>query len=81
MGWSRCHDGYRNDALLLGGEVAEALGAEFVLLYLECQLALFLTGNAAASDQVQQAAVIELGGPTDGNLEPRANGQIVRGRK
>ena len=66
---------------LLGREVAEALGAEFVLLDLEGQLPFFLTGDAAAGDQVQQAPVIELRGPTDGNLEPGADGQFVRGGK
>jgi len=37
---------------LLGGEVAQALGAEFVLLDLERQMAFFLTSNATSSDEV-----------------------------
>jgi hypothetical protein len=45
-----------------------ALCTEFVLLNLQGELAFIVAGNAAAGDQIEQAFLIQLGRPTDGNL-------------
>lgn len=57
------------------------LRAEFILLNLDGDAALFETRDAAAGDQLQLASVVELGGPTDRELKPLSGQQDLVGSK
>jgi len=58
-----------------------ALRSELVLLNLQSQLSLHVPGDAAPRDQIQQAAIIQLCWPADGNLQARTNRKVVFRRK
>ena len=65
-----------------GDNLGDGLGLEFVLLNLHGRAAVVEADDAASCYEAERTAVIELCGPTDGNLNPASRDQqLVCGEK